>query len=82
LGVARVINLIEVAQSARTDLHQAIGEALQRQAQRETQRVQLELKGGDVTLTGLAHSWKEREAVVRRRERDVGREERRQPPAD
>jgi osmotically-inducible protein OsmY len=66
LGVSRVINRIEVTppKVPAAELRLAIEAALHRQAQREARRVQLELKDGLVTVTGVVHSHSEREAVV------------------
>ena len=37
---------------------------LKRRAQREAQRVDLEVKDGHVSVSGVVHSWGEREAVI------------------
>ena len=66
LGVTLVINRIEVdpPKVAAAELRGAIEAALRRQAQREAQRVKLDLEDGLVTVTGVVHSNSEREAVV------------------
>ena len=66
LGVTGVLNRLLVRPdlvSAET-VHEAITAALHRQAQREAERVQLQVRDGAVTLTGSVHSWSERRAIV------------------
>lgn len=46
------------------DLQAAVTAALQRQAQREAQHVQIEVRDGSVTVTGTVHSWAERRAIL------------------
>jgi osmotically-inducible protein OsmY len=65
-GVNGVINKIAVAMpTARTeDVRRAIEQAIERRADRETRRIQVGLKDGTVTLTGVVRSSGERQAVV------------------
>ena len=42
-----------------------IESALQRRAQDDAQQVQVDIDGGDVTLSGTVHSWSERELATR-----------------
>ncbi len=46
------------------ELQAAIAAALQRQAQREAQHVQIDVRDRCVTLTGTVHSWSERRAIL------------------
>jgi osmotically-inducible protein OsmY len=46
------------------DIQAAIASALQRQAQREAQHVQVTVRDHSVTLTGSIHSWSERRAII------------------
>jgi osmotically-inducible protein OsmY len=46
------------------DVRTAIEGALERQAQREASRIGLEVKDGRVSLSGVVHSWAEKEAVI------------------
>ena len=66
LGVTAVTNRIVVRKGAigQGEVEAAIAAALQRQAQREAQHVQVEVHDGSVTLTGNVHSWSERRAIV------------------
>jgi osmotically-inducible protein OsmY len=64
-GVRRVINQIAVRPPVMIyDLRRAIEEALERRAAREARRISFEVHGGLVTVSGIVHSWAEREAVV------------------
>ena len=65
-GVVAVDNQITVRRSdvSKTALRAAIQGALERQALRDANRVQLEVEEGRVTLSGTVHSWAERQAVV------------------
>lgn len=45
------------------DLTRKIEEALTRQAIREAKRIDVQIEGGTVTLTGTVHSWQERQAA-------------------
>lgn len=46
------------------EIQAAITSALQRQAQREAQHVQIEVRDRSVTVTGTIHSWSERRAII------------------
>jgi osmotically-inducible protein OsmY len=66
-GVVEVRNLVSIDPfvpevSAHT-LHQAIGAALERKAERAARAVHIAVKDGNVTLTGEASSWIERSAI-------------------
>ncbi len=65
-GVRLVFNEIAVASMQVTPelLRAAIHEALERHADRDAERLQLDIEGGRVTLHGKVHSWREREAIV------------------
>jgi osmotically-inducible protein OsmY len=65
-GVTKVINHIEVVAPAvaAKDLRQAIQTALQRQAERESNAIELDVENGHVVLRGVVRSWREREAVL------------------
>jgi osmotically-inducible protein OsmY len=47
-----------------TAVKHRIEEALERRAEREADRIAVEVKDGLVTLTGRVHSWQERDSVV------------------
>lgn len=65
-SVRSVINRIQIKPSSASayELQQAIEEALQRRAAREARRIALDVHEGRVILTGLVHSWAERQSVV------------------
>jgi osmotically-inducible protein OsmY len=65
-GVRGVNNKIVVkAPSPKpTQVRQRIEEALERNAEREAKRIQVEVSDGTVTLSGDVRSWQEAEAVV------------------
>ena len=65
-GVCAIDNLIKVksAEVSKPALQTAIHDALARRAERDADRIHLELDAGHVTLSGIVHSWSEREAVV------------------
>jgi osmotically-inducible protein OsmY len=65
-GVRGVLNQITVnrAQVTPTVLRTAIQSALERRADREAAKIQIDVEGGRVTLHGDVHSWMEREAVL------------------
>jgi osmotically-inducible protein OsmY len=65
-GVRSLMNKIEIKPPAieNTDVRRSIKEALERQADREAERISLEIKDGRVALSGTVRSWAERQAVV------------------
>jgi osmotically-inducible protein OsmY len=65
-GVRGVMNLILVHRAEVTpgDLRSAIQNALERRADRDAARIQIDVEGGHVTLHGDVHSWIERQAIV------------------
>jgi osmotically-inducible protein OsmY len=46
------------------DVRESIGNALQRHAEREANRITVAVRDGTVSLSGAVHSWSERQAVV------------------
>lgn len=64
-GVRSIVNEIEVlpAPVSASEVKHAIQDALERQATREAQRIQINVKDGKVTLSGRVHSWAEHEAA-------------------
>jgi osmotically-inducible protein OsmY len=65
-GVRGVLNQITVSSAQVTPavLRTAIQHALERRADREAAKIQIDVEGGRVTLHGDVHSWMEREAVL------------------
>ncbi len=65
-GVRGVTNKIEVTppKVLPADVRAAIENALERQAEREARRIDLTVHDDRVSLSGVVHSWTEREAVV------------------
>jgi osmotically-inducible protein OsmY len=65
-GVVGVINNINISlrQVDREELRQDIEEALERRADREAERLRIEVKDGTVDLWGRVHSWQEKRAVL------------------
>lgn len=49
---------------AAPEVRKSIENALDRQAEREAERIRLEVLDGKVTLFGTVHSWAERQTVV------------------
>jgi osmotically-inducible protein OsmY len=66
LGVRAVDNWItvDVAQVAPTAVRSAIQQALERHADRDAAKIEIDVEGGNVTLRGDAHSWMERRAIL------------------
>jgi osmotically-inducible protein OsmY len=68
MGVRGVTNRIAVTvtppRELPVDVRRAIEEALARRAHRQAGRIQVEVAGGRVTLSGRVRSWEERRAVV------------------
>ncbi|MDP2255222.1 MAG: BON domain-containing protein [Polaromonas sp.] len=63
-GVVGVTNLIKVKPKvASSDIEKNINDALVRQAEREARKLQIEVEGSRVTLSGKVHSWAELRAV-------------------
>ena len=64
-GVQGVVNKIEIRpQAYAADIQRSIESALERRAQREAARVQVEIKDGRASLSGSVHSWAEKQAVL------------------
>jgi osmotically-inducible protein OsmY len=65
-GVRGVTNKISIAapRIAPDDIRQTIEQALERRAEREAHHIQIEVKEGEVTLTGRVRSWEEKRAVM------------------
>lgn len=65
-GVRGVSNKIEVTppKVVPYDVRKAIEDALERQAEREARKIDLNVHEGRVSLSGIVHSWAEREAVI------------------
>lgn len=65
-GVTSVVNHIQVRPPpvAAPDLRKAIHAALQRQAERESNAIEVEVENGHVAVRGVVRSWRERDAVL------------------
>jgi osmotically-inducible protein OsmY len=65
-GVRGVTNNLTVTPSKASSLEVrgAIEEALERRAEREAKKIQVDVRDGTVTLTGIVQSWEEKEAVA------------------
>jgi osmotically-inducible protein OsmY len=66
-GVRAITNQIELRPSHPVDaddVRASIAAALERHADRHARDIQLEVQEGRVTLSGIVHSWSEREAAV------------------
>ncbi|MDP1899980.1 MAG: BON domain-containing protein [Rubrivivax sp.] len=64
MGVVGISNEITLrVQPKAVDLSHRIEQALTRQALREAKHVKVDVDGTTVTLSGLVHSWQERDAV-------------------
>jgi osmotically-inducible protein OsmY len=64
-GVCGIDNqIVKRADVSKPALRTAIHDALERRAERDADRIQLEVTEGRVTLSGTVHSWTERQAVV------------------
>jgi osmotically-inducible protein OsmY len=65
-GVSAVSNMIEIKppKVISVEVQKSIEDALDRQAEREARRINLDVKEGRVSLSGTVHSWAEKEAVI------------------
>lgn len=65
-SVRGVINEIKIEdpKTSPDDVKEAIDLALIRRAEREMERIKVDVKDGAVTLTGRVHSWREKRAVL------------------
>lgn len=64
-GITGVTNRITVEPAAvPEDVRKSIEAALARQAADEARAIHLDVKGGDVKISGTLHSWAERHAVI------------------
>ena len=64
-GVRGVDNRLQIEREpSSVKIREAITDALERRADRDAGRIQVDVEGGRVTLHGAVHSWMEREAVV------------------
>jgi osmotically-inducible protein OsmY len=65
-GVRGVVNKIVItpAKPVTADVRKAIEQALERRAEREANRIHIDVQDGTVTLTGFVHSWADRQSVV------------------
>jgi osmotically-inducible protein OsmY len=65
-GVRGVTNKIQVKPPTLIpyDVRKSIEDALERQAEREARRIDLDVRDGRVDLSGVVHSWAEKEAVL------------------
>ena len=66
VGVVGITNLLTIkpSQIAAEDLRNEIECALERRADREAERLRIELHDGTVDLIGRVHSWQEKRAVI------------------
>lgn len=65
-GVHGVVNKIEVVPAPvyPGEVRRAIEAALERRAEREAGRIQIDVEDGKVTLSGVVHSWQEKQAAL------------------
>ena len=65
-GIVGVVNKIRVEPRAvdPQELREQIENALERRADREAERLRIEVKGGVVDLWGRVHSWQDKRAVI------------------
>jgi osmotically-inducible protein OsmY len=65
-GVRGVYNLVTVEPAAELadDVRDRIEDALRRRAQHEADRIEVQLHGGTVSLSGRLHTWGEKQAIL------------------
>lgn len=66
-GVKHVLNRIQIEGGDEVDVdgaRHAVANALERHAEREAARIDLQAANGTVQVTGVVHSWQEKEAVL------------------
>lgn len=66
-GVKCVINRIEVKPREHVNVDEArkaVEKALERHAEREAERIDLRATDGEVNVSGIVHTWQEKEAVL------------------
>jgi osmotically-inducible protein OsmY len=66
-GVKRVLSRIQIECGDEVDLdgaRHAVANALERHAERDAARIDLQNANGTVNVTGVVHSWQEKEAVL------------------
>lgn len=65
-GVIGVTNKIDVVTKEvdPRELREQIEYALERRADRQAERMRIQVKGGEVDLTGRVHSWQEKRAII------------------
>jgi osmotically-inducible protein OsmY len=65
LGITGVVNQIGLKHRvSRVEVKQEIEAALTRHARADAQKIQVDVKGSDVTLTGFVGSWAERQSAL------------------
>lgn len=66
-GVKRVLNRIQIEGGDEVDLdaaRHAVANALERHAERDAAHIDLQTANGTVNVSGVVHSWQEKEAVL------------------
>lgn len=63
-GVSNRIQVVPPRSVIPSDVRGAISDALERRAERELDRIHLDIHDGRVIVTGSVHTWAEREAVL------------------
>jgi osmotically-inducible protein OsmY len=65
-GVKGIVNKITITPPAPAtgDVRKAIEQALERRAEREAKRIEVDIHDGVATLTGAVHSWAERKSIL------------------
>jgi osmotically-inducible protein OsmY len=66
-GIKSVLNRIEVKPGEQVNVAEArsaVESALERHAEREASRIDLRATDGTVTVTGIVHTWQEKQAVL------------------